>query len=104
VKLQVIVLPRAECDQAEIFEYLARQSLAVAQRFVERVKDTLAGLSTHSLPGMPLVSANARLAELRWAKVRDFPNHLIFFRVSGDLIEVARVLHGARDIESILGG
>jgi len=103
VKYRAIVLPRAELDQAAIFDYLSRDSLEVALRFIDRMKQTIEGLCLHATPGMPWVAANPRLASMRWAKVRDFPNHLIFFHVSGDLLEVARILHGARDIDNILG-
>ena len=34
--------------------------------------------------------------------VPGFENHLIFYRVTEEAIEVFRVLHGARDIEAIL--
>ncbi len=36
----------------------------------------------------------------RW-RVNDFENFLIFYRPIDDGIEVIRVLHGARDIESL---
>jgi toxin ParE1/3/4 len=102
VKYQVIVLPRAELDEAEIFDYLSQWSLAVAQRFVDRLQETLQATCSDVSPGMPFDSENPRLSGFRWIKVRDFSNHLIFFRVTADAIEVARILHGARDIETIL--
>jgi toxin ParE1/3/4 len=102
VKHRAAFFPRAEIDQAEIYDYLARQSLATARRFVDKVDETLQKLCSISTPGMPWLSENQRLAGLRWAKVRRFPNHLIFFRVADDLLSVTRILHGARDLESIL--
>ncbi len=103
MKYRVIILPRAEVDEAEMFSYLASHSLAVAARFFDRVDETLQLVSSRASPGMLFVSPNSRLSDFRWTKVRDFPNHLIFFRVVGDELHVVRILHGARDIESILG-
>lgn len=47
-------------------------------------------------------SPNPRLAGLRVWRVEGFEKHLIFYRPAGDGIEIVRVLHGARDIDSIL--
>ena len=43
------------------------------------------------------------MAGVRSWGIRGFPNHLIFYRPTDDRIEVIRVLHAARDIETILG-
>lgn len=102
MKNQIIIQPRADLDAVEIFRYLADRSLAVAQRFVDRVEETLQAISSRRIPGMAFFSENPRLSDFRWIKVRDFPNHLIFFRVTGDAIEVVRILHGAQDIEAVL--
>ena len=45
---------------------------------------------------------SARLAGLRSWPVPGFPKHLIFYRVDEDLVEVVRVLHGARDLAIVL--
>lgn len=44
------------------------------------------------------------LAGIRMWRVAGFPSHLIFYRPVEDGIEVIRVLHGKRDIETIFGG
>ena len=103
MKYRVIILSRAEFDEAEIYDYLAERSAAAAQRFIDKVDDTLQRISSTPTPGIAFHSENPKLAGLRWTKVRDFPKHLIFFRLSGDLIEVARILHGARDLATVLG-
>ncbi len=41
--------------------------------------------------------------ELRKWPVQGFPNILIFYRVDGNCLDVVRVLHGSRDVESIFG-
>ena len=37
-------------------------------------------------------------------RVAGFPNHLIFYRPIESGVEVIRVLHASRDIESLFGG
>ena len=56
------------------------------------------------MPGMGerRESANPRLAELRVWRVEGFEKHLIFYRPTQGGIEIVRVLHGARDIDSVL--
>lgn len=98
---RVTILPCAEFDEAEIYDYLAQRSAAIARRFLDKVDETLQKIRTTPTPGIGFHSANAKLLGLRWTKVRDFPNHLIFFKLSDDLIEVVRILHGARDIDAI---
>ena len=44
------------------------------------------------------------LVDVRMWRVAGFPNHLIFYRPIGRGIEVLRVLHAKRDIESLFGG
>ncbi|MCL2744685.1 MAG: type II toxin-antitoxin system RelE/ParE family toxin [Planctomycetaceae bacterium] len=34
-------------------------------------------------------------------RVYRFPNHLIFYRSKDDMLQILRVLHGARDYETI---
>ena len=104
MKLRATILTRAEFDEAEIYKYLAQYSAATAQRFVDSVDETLLKLRATAVPGMPWPTENPRLSGLRWTKVVGFSKHLMFFRIVEDTIEVVRILHGARDIEAILGG
>jgi toxin ParE1/3/4 len=46
--------------------------------------------------------ASGRLQGLRVWPIPDFPNHLVFYRVTGAVVEVVRVLHAARDIPGAL--
>jgi plasmid stabilization system protein ParE len=44
---------------------------------------------------------NPRLAGIRVGSVEGLPNHLVFYRQIEGGIVVIRVLHGARDIDSV---
>ena len=41
------------------------------------------------------------LSDLRKRSVLGFANHLVFYRIDADMVEVVRVLHGARDLPAI---
>ena len=43
-----------------------------------------------------------RLKDLRKRSVLKFPNHLVFYRIDADMVEIVRVLHGAQDIPTVL--
>ena len=74
------------------------------------LKDYLSGLLAG--PGAPGIKSRLRLNDTRRAgtpaapptlpRIAGFENPLIFYRVTVEAIEVIRVRHGARDIESIL--
>ena len=52
--------------------------------------------------GTPKLVANVQLKGLRTWSVRGFDGFRIYYLVQDDLIKVIRVLHGKRDIASIL--
>jgi toxin ParE1/3/4 len=102
VKYRPTIRSQAKRDEAEIADYLAQRDLALAHRFVDCLDVTIRTLCDDASPGMPYIFEDPRLAGLRWAKVKGFPNHLIFFRTEAASLIVLRVLHGARDLEILL--
>jgi toxin ParE1/3/4 len=59
-------------------------------------------LSRQPYVGRAYDSGTNSVTELRRLPINDFEKYLIFYRVRPKRIEVVRVLHGARDIDSIL--
>ena len=97
------VLPAADRDLDDQAVYLASQaSLETALRFYEAASSTFSKLADTPGIGERWSSANARLAGLRVSRIEQFHKHLIFYRPVDDGIEIVRVLHAARDLESIL--
>jgi toxin ParE1/3/4 len=94
---------KARQDLVDIFRYYAREAgLRVARRFFAQVEATFTRLA-----GMPGIGTHydldhPALAELRFFPVARFRKYLVFYRPVPGGIEVLRVLHGARDIDSIL--
>ena len=44
------------------------------------------------------------MKEVRVRAVVDFSDFLIFYRVDADMVDVVRVIHGARDLPTVLKG
>ena len=103
VRFQIIILPQAKRDAREIDEFLAAQDPAVADRFLENLQSTLELQASIPTLGSPWISQNPATASLRWTRVRAFTKYVIFLRVIGSVMEVVRIIHGARDLDELLG-
>jgi toxin ParE1/3/4 len=97
------VLPAADADLEHQAEYLAREaSLDTALRFYDAARMTFEKIAQNPEIGQKRDSLNPRLAGLRVWRVEGFEKHLIFYRPGDDGVDIIRVLHGARDIDSVL--
>jgi toxin ParE1/3/4 len=94
-------LPVARRDLVEIADYLAQDSLALSDRFLDASEKTFEFLASMPEIGSQWESANPTFAGLLVWPVRGFKKHLVFYRSAEDSIDIVRVLHAARDIESI---
>jgi toxin ParE1/3/4 len=99
---RIEVRPRARRDIDEIADFIAQDSVAVGRRFYDAAQDSFRQLA--AMPGMGRLRQfrNPQMAELRSWAIRGFEKFLIFYRATDHGIEVVRVLHGARDVETIL--
>ncbi len=94
---QALLLPSATSDLAELWDYIAYDNSANADRFVDRIRSTC----STTLAENPRIG---RSREELSPELRSFPfqDYLIFYRPIDDGVEIVRVLHGSRDIESLL--
>ncbi len=84
----------AQLDLEEIHAYIARDSPAAARRWLERIQTQCKRLA--EMPGQG--RSRAELApELRSFTVAPY---LIFYVEIEGGVQIARVIHGARDIEA----
>ena len=81
-----------------IWEYIARDNIDAADRFLEAAFDTLQELARMPGMGRKRNFPQARLRDLRSFRVKGFENYLIFYSPIRDGIEVFHILHGARDL------
>ena len=93
----------ARRDLVDVFYRYAQQgAVPTARRFLVQAEATMQrsarmpGIGTRYDPDEPLYG------ELRDVPISGFAAYLVFYRPIPDGIEVLRVLHGARDIHSIL--
>ncbi len=92
---RVIYAPEAEADIWAIARRIANENLAAAERFIE-VIDEKADL-------LAKAPAMGRQRDELSRGIRSFPvgAYVIFYRKTKKGIQIARVLHGARDIPSL---
>jgi len=82
---------RAQNDVAEIAEYIARDNPARALTYVRELR-----AHCRKLTRFPQ-AAPIRPAFGEGVRVSAFGSYLIFYVVNRDLLEIRRVLHGARN-------
>lgn len=102
MKRRVVRTGLVEVDLLEHLDYIAVNNPDAALRFVDTVEQAFARLSEMPEIGSLREFANPRLAGVRAWPVPKFSRYLIFYPVTQDSIRILRVLHGARDIPSLL--
>ena len=91
----IIKRPRARSDLAEIWDYIADDSEARADAFIDTLDERFQTLAAS--PGM------GRLRDDLAEGLRSFPvgRYVIFYRTVPEGVEIVRVLHGARDLNAV---
>ena|SRR5947207_1442670 len=96
------IRPAADHDVDDQAAYIVRDSIRQAMRFYDAVLATykmiLEAPRRWPLYGFELPP----LCDLRKRSVLGFPKHLVFYRIDADMVEVVRVIHGARDLPCVL--
>lgn len=92
---QVMRRPLAEADILEIWDYIAEDSIAAADHWIDRLDEQFRLLATQPKMG--------RTRDELAAGVRSHPfgRYVIFYMPLDDGIDVVRVLHGSRDIDAV---
>lgn len=91
----IIKRPRARSDLVEIWQYIADDSEARADAFVDMIDQKLIALAANPVMGR----ARDELAD----GLRSFAvgRYVIFYRPLAEGVEIVRVLHGSRDIDAL---
>jgi toxin ParE1/3/4 len=89
------ITPQAEADLVEVWQYAAKGGEAQADAFLDKILKQCQQLAQFPRMG--------RARENLAPNLRSFPvkKFVIFYRPIDDTVEIIRVLHGARDIESV---
>jgi toxin ParE1/3/4 len=94
---------QARLDLVAAADYLEQAAgLATAERFLDAVEQALAALAAMPLMGSPWESSHPRLSGIYSWPVHGFRKYLIFYRPLEGGIDALRILHSARDIDTIL--
>lgn len=94
----VKVAAAAEEELVKIWEYVAEHNPEAASKLIKEITGKFAFLRDYPNMGR---EQSRLLVNLRSFVVRDY---FIFYQPFDDGVEILRVLHGSRDIESIFEG
>jgi toxin ParE1/3/4 len=94
---------RARQDILALVTYIAADNAKAAAALYDAYERVIA-TTLAEMPdiGRPYRSAEAGLQGVRAVSLGRFRSYLVFYRRRDDEVEVLRVLHGARDLHSIL--
>ena len=81
--------------------YEAQSGKELARRWEKAVTSTLLRISRGPRSGSPCKFGSPELLGARRAPIAGFPRHLVFYLLSPDDITILRIVHGARDLESL---
>jgi toxin ParE1/3/4 len=95
-----IVRPRADFDLDELVEHIALRDPRAALRFESWVRETYRRIER--FPAMASVRTTSR-GPVRLRQVLRYPRFLIIYRFDDTVIEVIRIVRGARDLDKLLG-
>lgn len=105
MKRRVLLRPAAAQDLDSQAEYLAQHAgVETGVRFYRAAEETFRMLASRPEMGRVVEFPHPTLSGLRAFPLREFPRHLVFYKFIGNDLDVVRVLHGARDIESLFEG
>jgi toxin ParE1/3/4 len=102
VSPRIIIRPPAQKDVDRHADYIGERSRSAGHRFYDAVQQAVQQLGAMPELGGRCEFSHPRLSGLRMWSIRGFEKYLIFYLPTDQGIAVVRVLHGARDIESIL--
>ena len=85
--------PLAESDILEIWQFIADDSVAAADRWIDELDEKMALWATQPMMGRARDDLAPGLRSLALGR------YVVFFVALADGIDVVRVMHGARDID-----
>ncbi|MDX1410932.1 MAG: type II toxin-antitoxin system RelE/ParE family toxin [Nitrospirales bacterium] len=98
-KYPVRLLSLAEKDLEELLTYVAAENATAALTLADQIEKEL--LSLGAYPWLGKIPNDQSLAGMGY-RVLVVENYLIFYKVVGKAVLVYRIIHGARDLPSLL--
>jgi toxin ParE1/3/4 len=101
-KYNLIVSDSAVADILDQGDWYALQSgPRLSNRWERAVTNSLLKLTKHPRTGSLCKFKVEEIRDVRRTPIPGFPKHLIFYRIDNEEIFILRVLHRARDLESL---
>ena len=98
--LRILRHRKAKRDLLRIYVYLGERNVDAAERFLRAVDSDLKRIAGMPNIGAKRQSNNPKLTDVRSLPVSGFHNYLIFYTATATAVQVMRVIHGARDIDT----
>ena len=96
----LLIRPQAAWDLDDHAMYLGiNASPTIANRFQRMVEKTFAQILDAPELGSPWESSQEALQGVRFRLVHRFKNHVVFYRVIKENVEIVRVMHGSQDLK-----
>lgn len=102
MKPGIHIRPQAQAEIDDHAEFIALDSPDAGRRFLAAIERTFEALLNLPHLGAAWVSRDPRLRGVRRHPVKDFRNHLVFYRPIEEGIEILHVFHGAQNIPRLL--
>ena len=99
---KILVLPEAEYNIEDTYNYIAEINRDRAMQFFDAARQTFAEFAR--IPGLGQLYINDAddISDLHRWFIKGFRNHLIFYRFNDEILTIVRVIDGKRDLQSIL--
>jgi toxin ParE1/3/4 len=98
-RYRIRYLSTAQKDLFEIFEYILKDNPGAALNQLEKFDQTISHLASNPLLG--IVPNDERLRRLGY-RVLVVDSYLVFYVIKGKVVQIRRILHGARKYEFLL--
>jgi toxin ParE1/3/4 len=102
MSLKILQRSLARQDILDLIAYIANDKPSAAQNVFAAYEHTLTVLAENPEIGWAYPTDNPRLSGFRVFPIGRYRNYLIFYRYGSDTLDVIRVLHGMRDLSTIL--
>lgn len=99
VTLEIRYLATAERDLDDIFQYIIKDNPVAASSLLEEIDRSISNLSSN--PELGVVPKDDRLKKLGY-RVLIIRKYLVFYVIKNEVIQIRRVLHGARQYGFLL--
>jgi toxin ParE1/3/4 len=93
--------PCIEVELWSIWDFIVRDNPDAAARVLEAAYETFKAIAANPGVGQRRRFRNPKLRNIRSWRISGFENYLIFYRETGDGVQIHHVYHGARNIDAL---